>query len=255
MSPTRLGAIVIQEQNLKVRSRDDQHLNQEAGKTPIVEAATMQVTEEPRSLVRHDEELLEEAGTSENTPASDTDEEIESSPTTGTDPGVKRRIRVKLSWTRVLVFVILPVTAMGIGLAAAWLKWQVSTERLTELAGSEAVQAATDNTVAILSYTPDSVDKDLVAAEGRLTGTFKDAYIKLTRDVVIPGAKQQKISAEATVPAAALVSSSPTNAVVLLAVDQTIVIGNEAPSKTASGVRVTLEKSDGRWLISGFDPV
>jgi Mce-associated membrane protein len=73
--------------------------------------------------------------------------------------------------------------------------------------------------------------------------------------VVIPGAKQKQISAVATVPAAASTSATPTHAVVLLMVNQTVIVGQDAPTNTASSVRVTLDKVDGRWLISHFEPV
>jgi Mce-associated membrane protein len=106
-----------------------------------------------------------------------------------------------------------------------------------------------------LSYDPDTVDRDLEAARDRLTGTFRDAYTQLIHDVVIPGAKQKKISAVATVPAAALVSASPGHAVVMVYVNQAIVMGNDPPSSTASTVRVTMDKSDNRWLISDFTPI
>jgi Mce-associated membrane protein len=42
---------------------------------------------------------------------------------------------------------------------------------------------------------------------------------------------------------------------VLLFVNQSVVIKDDAPTSTASTVRVTLDKIDGRWLISHFDPV
>jgi Mce-associated membrane protein len=61
------------------------------------------------------------------------------------------------------------------------------------------------------------------------------------------------VSAVATVPAAASVSEN--HAVVLLFVNQTVNMGNIAPTHTASSVRVPLDKIGGRWLISGFDPV
>jgi Mce-associated membrane protein len=57
----------------------------------------------------------------------------------------------------------------------------------------------------------------------------------------------------ATVPTAASVSEN--HAVVLLFVNQTVNMGNIAPTHTASSVRVPLDKIGGRWLISGFDPV
>jgi Mce-associated membrane protein len=117
------------------------------------------------------------------------------------------------------------------------------------------VQAATDGTVALLSYRADTVEKDLDAARGRLTGTFLNAYTSLTHEVVIPGAKQKQISAVATVPAAASISASANHAVVLLFVNQSLIMGQDAPTSTASSVRVTLDKVGDHWLISGFDPV
>jgi Mce-associated membrane protein len=44
------------------------------------------------------------------------------------------------------------------------------------------------------------------------------------------------------------------HAVVLLFVNQTIIMGNDIPTNTASSVRVTLDKIGRRWLISGLDP-
>jgi Mce-associated membrane protein len=57
------------------------------------------------------------------------------------------------------------------------------------------------------------------------------------------------------VPAAASVSATGKHAVVLVFVDQTTTIGDDAPSQSTSSVRVSLDKVAGRWLISQFDPV
>jgi Mce-associated membrane protein len=159
------------------------------------------------------------------------------------------------SWSRLAAFVILPVIAMLLGAAAGYLKWEDSSRRDAETARSQAVAAAKDSTVALLSYKPDTVEKDLGAARDRLTGTFLDAYTQLVNTVVIPGAKEKKISALATVPAAAPVSAKGDRAVVLLFVDQTVTVGADAPTNTTSSVRVTLDKVGGRWLISAFDPI
>jgi Mce-associated membrane protein len=150
---------------------------------------------------------------------------------------------------------VLPALALLLAMAAGYLKWLDSSVRDSQEARIESVRAATDGTVALLSYKPDTVDKDLGGARDRLTGSFKDAYTSLTRDVVIPGAKQKQISAAASVPAAASVSTTANHAVVLVFVNQTVIIGNDAPTDTASSVRVTLDKIGDRWLISGFDPV
>jgi Mce-associated membrane protein len=163
----------------------------------------------------------------------------------------RRRIR----WSRMIAYGVLPGLALLLALAAGYLKWQDNSVRDGQVARAQSVRAATDGTIALLSYRPDTVQKELEAAQGRLTGTFLDSYKSLTHDVVIPGAKEKQISAVATVPAAASTSATENHAVVLLFVDQTVIVGKDAPTNTASSVRVTLDKVEGRWLISQFDPV
>jgi Mce-associated membrane protein len=165
--------------------------------------------------------------------------------------GVTGRVR----WSRAIVHVVLPALALLLASVAGFLKWQDGSAREAGAARTESVRAATDSTIALLSYKPDTVEKDLDAARGRLTGSFLNAYTSLTHDVVIPGAKQKQISAVATVPAAASTSANENHAVVLLFVNQSVIIGQDAPTSTASSVRVTLDKVGGRWLISQFDPV
>jgi Mce-associated membrane protein len=161
----------------------------------------------------------------------------------------------QIRWLRAIAYVVLPVLALLLASAAGLLKWQDGSARDAGGARAESVRAATDSTIALLSYKPDTVEKDLDGARGRLTGTFLNAYTSLTHDVVIPGAKQKQISAVATVPAAAPTSATENHAVVLLFVNQTVIVGQDAPTSTASSVRVTLDKVGGRWLISQFDPV
>lgn len=164
------------------------------------------------------------------------------------------RRRGRLSWTRLLV-VALPALALIVALGVGYLRWLDGTARESSAAAEASVRAASESTVAILSYTPETVDRDLKAATERLTAGFRQQYLQLVTDVVAPGAKQQHILAVATVPAAASVSATGKHAVVLVFVDQTTTIGNDAPTQTTSSVRVGLDNVDGRWLISQFDPV
>ncbi len=168
---------------------------------------------------------------------------------------VDAKPRRRLGWPRLLAFGVLPAVALLLAMGAGYLKWQYGSTQTADTARIESVQAAKDSTVALLSYRPDSVEKELAAARDRLTGDFRDSYTSLTNDVVIPGAEQKQISAVATVPAAASVSANESHAVVLAFVNQTVTVGDGAPSDTASTVKVTLDKIDGRWLISGFEPV
>lgn len=173
----------------------------------------------------------------------------------GDQPTTKRRAHHRISWTRVLAYGVLPGLVLLLSLGAGYAKWLDSSVRDGQPARIESVRAATDTTIAVLSYRPDTVDKDLTTARARLTGQFKDDYTSLTHDVVIPGAKEKRISSVATVPAAASVSANENHAVALIFVDQTTTIGDDPPSNTASSVRVTLDKVNGRWLVSRFDPV
>jgi Mce-associated membrane protein len=163
----------------------------------------------------------------------------------------------RVSWGRIFAFGVLPALALILALAAGFLKWQDNSVRSSQIARIESVQAAKDTTVKMLSYKPDTVDQQLNDARALLSGTFRDEYTSLINDVVIPGAKQKQITAVASVPdgGAASVSAEPNHAVVLLFVNQTVVVGQDAPTDTASSVRVTLDKDGDRWLISKFDPV
>lgn len=161
----------------------------------------------------------------------------------------------RMSWRRVLGYGLLPALALLLAIGAGYLKWTDSSAEVSAAARAESVQAATDATIAMLSYEPDTVEQNLAAARDRLTGGFKDSYTTLTHDVVIPGSKQKHIAAMANVPAAASVSATPNHAVVLVFVNQTITMDNDAPTNTASSVKVSLDRIDGRWLIAGFDPI
>ncbi|MDT5220360.1 MAG: Mce-associated rane protein [Mycobacterium sp.] len=164
--------------------------------------------------------------------------------------------RSPIAWSRVLAFGVLPAIALLLALTAGYFKWLDVSGTEAVLARTESMRVASEDAVALLSYTPESADKDLNAARERLTGEFKDAYTALTRQVVIPGAKEKRIAAVAKVNAAASVSATASHAVVLLYVNQTVTVGDGGtPTDTQPVVRVTLEKVDGRWLVSHFDPV
>jgi Mce-associated membrane protein len=165
----------------------------------------------------------------------------------------KTKNRISGSW--LVAYGLLPGLALLLAIAAAYLKDQVGLASESATARIESVAAAKESTIALLSYKPETAEKDLGAARDRTTGTFTDSYTQLTHDVVIPGAKQKHISAVAKVPAAASVSATPNHAVALVFIDQTVVMGADQTTDTASSVRVTLDKIGGRWLISGFDPV
>jgi Mce-associated membrane protein len=151
---------------------------------------------------------------------------------------------------------VVAVIATGLVVASAALAWDGTARLGAAQAGEDAVEVARESIVAILSYRPDTAEKDLdTAARERLTGRFLGDYTQLIKTVVVPNAKQKSVTAAARVPAVAVVSASADHVVLLAYVDQALTVGKEAPTQTNSSVRVTMEKVDGRWLVAGFDPI
>lgn len=223
------------------------------GLEPIVPTFTDNTTDGSRSE-------LDEAPALHDRPAdigasAGTCEEAEVADEVGLAGTPEGRRAARFSSKRIIGYGILPALALILAFGGAYLKWQAGSAALARTAAVQSTQAATESTITMLSYRPDTVDKELPAAANRLTGKFRDEYSQLINQVVVPGAKQKRISAVASVPGAASVSATENHAVVLVFVNQTITIGDDAPTDTASTVTVTLDKVHGRWLISRFEPV
>ena len=166
-----------------------------------------------------------------------------------------KRDRRPIVSSRVVAYGVLPGLALLLAVAAGYFLWTDRSGNDDALTRTESVRVASEDAVALLSYKGASAEKDLNAARDRLTGDFKDAYTDLIRRVVIPGAKEKQISAVVKVSAVASVSAAANHAVVLLFANQTVTIGQGAPTDTQPVIRVTLDKVNGRWLVSHFDPV
>lgn len=158
-------------------------------------------------------------------------------------------------WSQVVAFVLLPTLTVLLGGGAGYLAWETMSAHLLQRARVDSVHAATDGTLALLAYQPDTAEKSLGAARELLTGKFKTSYAVFTHQHVIPGAREQRVTSVVTVPAAASVQATINHAVVMVFVNQTFIRDQNPPTSTASDVRVTLEKVGHRWLISDFTPV
>jgi len=216
------------------------------------QAAEEKATVPSDTVTDHADDTLEERAPEESSEEADEPTETADEASESAEPKKPKR---EIQWARVFAFGVLPAVALLLALGAGYLKWMDNSVRDSEIARDESTQAAKESTIALLSYKPDTVEQQLGGARDLMTGDFRDSYTSLTNDVVIPGAKQKQISAVATVPAVASVSANPSHAVVLVFVNQTVIVGQTAPTDTASSVRVTLDKVGNRWLISKFDPV
>jgi Mce-associated membrane protein len=154
--------------------------------------------------------------------------------------------------------VILILLLLISGGVTAWLYFQyrLPDERSSPTVARAAISAASDGTVALLSYSPDSLDKDFATAKSHLSGDFLSYYDQFTQQIVGPAAKAKSLKTSARVMRAAVQELRPDSAVVLLFVDQsTSSKDTPEPSMSASSVLVNLALVDGKWLITKFTPV
>jgi Mce-associated membrane protein len=157
-------------------------------------------------------------------------------------------------WATVVILTVAMLAALGIGL------WQAVEARQLERADDSAerrtvLEFAESTTVSLLSYTPDDVESQLHGNLSLLTGDFKESYTKLIEDTVIPGAREQNITAVAQVPAVGVETLSRDRAAILVYINQKVTPGAGAPNETASSVRMGLQKVGGEWLVDTFEPI
>ncbi len=180
-----------------------------------------------------------------------TDDTDESAPAAEPPP---RRAR----FTGLLVPVVLVVALLASAGLATWIYlYQARPDRQTNSAvAAETVKAASDGAIALLSYAPETMDKDFAAAKTHLTGDFLNYYSQFTNDIVTPAVKQKSVKTSAQIVQAAVSDLKPDSAVILLFLNQTTT-SKENPdgSFTASAVKVGLTRANNAWLISAFDPV
>lgn len=143
-------------------------------------------------------------------------------------------------------------------LVTAAVGWFVARpDHLTDAdARDQLLAAAQEGAEAVLTYSPETVDKNVAEAKSRLTGDFLQKYTEFADTVVTPAAKERGIKTEANVARSAVSQMQPDSAQVLAFVNQvTTSKERPAPALSTSSVMMTLVRQDGRWLISQFNPV
>jgi Mce-associated membrane protein len=212
---------------------------------------TADVTDADETQKVTDESVDEADEAIENDDAA-TETETRSEPRDGV---VRRSARMVRSQLGAVLLAAVLVASAGV---AAWLYFEQyrPDQETNAAAASVALDAAKNGTVALLSYSPESLDKDFAAAKSHLTGDFLSYYTQFTEQIVTPAAKQKSVKTSAAVVRAAVSELHPDSAVVLVFINQTTT-SKENPdgSFAASAVKVGLKKINDTWLISSFDPV
>ena len=167
---------------------------------------------------------------------------------------IRKWIRRCLARWRSIVATTLVVAAVGVA-AGVYFNLYRPDQQVGDKAAQRAIQTASDGAVAVLSYDPDNVDRDLAKAKSYLTGDFLAYYAKFSEQIAAM-ALQKRVSQTAKVVRAAVSELHPDSAVVLVFINETATSKDKPqPQTTASSTLVTLTKINGSWLISKLDPL
>ena len=133
---------------------------------------------------------------------------------------------------RVILLVVAVVLALVAGVL--YLAVHLPDRRIDDRARADAAAAAADGAAALLTYTPETAAADLAAAGQRLTGEYKDYYGRIAESVLVPAAREQKISTHASVTGTGLSSFDADSAVALVFLAQTSMSADRPEPVTAS---------------------
>lgn len=178
----------------------------------------------------------------------------------GKEPGWLKRIAAqpkKRFSGMILPAVLALLVIVSLTLVGGLFWFSYRPDRATDASAAKAaMSAASEGTVALLSYSPDTLDRDFSSAKSHLTGDFLTYYNQFTEQIVAPAAKQKSVRTSAVVLRAGVSEIHPNSAVVLLFVNQSTQSKDRPePTFSSNSVSVTLTKANEKWLISSFNPI
>jgi Mce-associated membrane protein len=166
-----------------------------------------------------------------------------------------RWMRRCLARWRLILLTIMLVAVLAFGAGYFYFVYRPDLQT-NDAAAHQAIAAASDGAVALLSYSPETLDRDFANAKSRLTDDYLPYYQRFADQIVGPSAQRAQVTTTATVVKAAVSELHPNSAVVLVFVkEKTASKEKPEPVVTSSSLRVTLTKVNRSWLIDKFDAV
>jgi Mce-associated membrane protein len=180
------------------------------------------------------------------------------------EPAPRLAIRIKRvgRWLRrglarwrpiLLTMVLIAATGFAAGYFYFVYRSDVQTD---DAARHQAIKAASDGAVALLSYSPDTLTRDFNNAKSRVTDSYLPYYQQFAEKIVGISAMRGQVTTTATVLKAAVSELHPNSAVVLAFVKlKTTSKDKPDPVITSSSLKVALTRVNGSWLIENFEAV
>ncbi|MGB8390847.1 MAG: twin-arginine translocation pathway signal [Mycobacterium sp.] len=157
-------------------------------------------------------------------------------------------------WRPILLTLVL-VAATGYAVGYFYFVYRPDLQT-DNTAAHQVIKAASDGTVALLSYSPETLDRDFSNAKSRLTEDYLAYYQRFADQIVGPSAQRGQVTTTATVVKAAVSEMRPNSAVVLVFLKQkTASKEKPQPVVTSSSLRVEMTKVNGSWLIDKLEAI
>ncbi len=159
------------------------------------------------------------------------------------------------SWTWIsAVLIVIAVGLAVFGLRQNQQTTELSAERFA--AARQAMEAAAAATTTVLSYSHQTVDRDVAAAKELTTGEFRDSYAKFTTAVLIPKAREKQVSVRATTVGTGIQTLNDNEATVLVFINQSSTSSaSPEPQKSTSSAVVGMSRVGGVWKIATFEKI
>ena len=182
-------------------------------------------------------------------------EPVPENPTSQRPSAIRRWARRCLARWRPILLTILLIASTGFA-SGYFVSVYRSDWQTNDAATQQAIRAASDGAVALLSYSPATLTRDFTNAKSRLTDNYLAYYQQFADQIVGPSAQRGQVTTTASVVRAAMSEMQPDLAVVLVFVKQkTASKDKPQPVVTSSSLKITLKKVKNSWLIDKFEGV
>lgn len=146
------------------------------------------------------------------------------------------------------------VAVMAVLAGLCW--YQADHYARLDAARADAVKEGEGAVGRLLSYSFRSLDRQVDKTQDLMTGKFKDEYAQFISTKIAPAAKTKQVNVQSSVDRSAVVSSSLSEAVVLMYINtESEALLASTENSTTGAFRVRLEKEDGKWKVSDLTPV
>lgn len=170
----------------------------------------------------------------------------------GTTPSGLAPLPVRTILLRSMV--VLVATALAVLAIVGWRWWDTAHRQDRSV---EALGAARELTVELLSVDTTALDADLAAARALATGELAAHFDDVARPLIVPDGSAPGLVTRAEVVRAAVVSSDAEQTVVLVYLDRVSTSEQAPPRRAAAQVAVTVTDTDpdGLWRVSAIRAV